>query len=774
MGMVLRKGEVNKIAKNTCIFRENEEINYVGLVVKGHIVLHNEGIKTMVASGSFLGLNDLYQGKYLFNYIAADDALVYVFEANSFEHIEEILSVKKEYAGFVIAYLSKIIQTMYESYTKLREQAEDGYDFIKKTIDQYMDMQQSVGDIPYQMDMIYQLQPYVSDKEYSEDEILFITESNSIPVDVMKAYYSYSMILATQTIEKYAGYVSDLSLELKALAKYNVSLMNCLYSKSSENIMHILAQTIGKMDIRNHYKGAMMVIMDEVNDEVLELEKIIQTSTGTMVTLDHEGLKEVYSFIFSNKNSSLSPGSNVSKKSDEEIEQLLKNSLSQILAYSRVDNDIQAAFRENVEQFLQLKDKFVVDDESRKLRKSIAFYFYQIYEAVFLRAYEEKNYPRVIDMFLDYGFMDERLLNQKQLVQLYHLQGKEEEKLCSVYTIREWLTLIYEGKKEPSKSEFDLDYKDMVRQMSKRKEITPKEEQEYYTNQEKKLNYEIINMFQYNMRLTNGKISTFVPILFEDMLTNDLESSLVTPARVNEAMKRILLVDYSAFYREELYINEKAGITKDYIMKEYLPDIILLPTMGPNGVMWQEITNKKRSSEGRFLLPILKEGKLYDMLVSVVGKFRWELCRTLQGSGWNDIKQKSLTSEYSDYIQFFRKNRDLSEEKKEKIKTQLQKARNSSREFFAIDYELWIKYESMGSMRLNKVAREILATYCPFAKKTRDVLDGRPVYDQAMVRYYRHNVKKQREYDAKIIAIQKGRHEVPEEILRTKIYYSEL
>lgn len=52
------------------------------------------------------------------------------------------------------------------------------------------------------------------------------------------------------------------------------------------------------------------------------------------------------------------------------------------------------------------------------------------------------------------------------------------------------------------------------------------------------------------------------------------------------------------------------------------------------------------------------------------------------GMAWNDIKLKSLTSEYMDYIQFYRKNHDLSDEAREKVKPQIQKGRNNSREIF--------------------------------------------------------------------------------------------
>ena len=76
---------------------------------------------------------------------------------------------------------------------------------------------------------------------------------------------------------------------------------------------------------------------------------------------------------------------------------------------------------------------------------------------------------------------------------------------------------------------------------------------------------------------------------------------------------------------------------------------------------------------------------------------------------------KSLTSEYSDFIQFYKKNRELSEDKKDKLKMQIQKCRNNTREVFVVDYENWIKHEAHGGIVLSKPVREIMATYCPFA-----------------------------------------------------------
>ena len=111
------------------------------------------------------------------------------------------------------------------------------------------------------------------------------------------------------------------------------------------------------------------------------------------------------------------------------------------------------------------------------------------------------------------------------------------------------------------------------------------------------------------------------------------------------------------------------------------------------------------------------------------------MCRKIQGMRWNDVTERSLTSEYCDYMQFYRKNHDLSAETKEKIKNALVKAKNNYREVFVKDYQCWIKYEAKGSCRLNKVAREIVFTYCPFSKDIRKVLEGNPMYQNLFEKY---------------------------------------
>ena len=65
-------------------------------------------------------------------------------------------------------------------------------------------------------------------------------------------------------------------------------------------------------------------------------------------------------------------------------------------------------------------------------------------------------------------------------------------------------------------------------------------------------------------------------------------------------------------------------------------------------------------------------------------EFRWEMCKRVQGARWNDVSDPSLTSLFCDYLQFYRKNSDLSPEQKEKIKVTLTKCKQNFKEFFII------------------------------------------------------------------------------------------
>lgn len=768
---------VNQFAKGTEIYTAGEPVFSVALVLKGRVLLHSEGAKITLNSGTFLGVNDLYAGRFQSTYTANDDVLLYVYAVNRIEELEPILSLNNDYHGYMVATYNKIIYELDQVYQGLIKHGASLFRFLVTNYKEYLDTATRRGYKVKKEERLNSLRMPQSDLELLEDRIHYYIECRNLPLEVVKAFYSYGNAITIYQVEEQVNIVNQQIEALKELSGDFITMAECLVDDSEDCLFKLIAGLALEIDNASGSSKEIMDTMDRIIEEVNKAEIFANRMLGRKLVVNRARMEEVYHLLLTgNKGKDISTETYLKYSKEDSAHALaeLKDSFHTLLTYAKISDEKADSMKGILLDFINLKDKFAVDDIARALRRKLADYHYELYREVFLKAYQDKTPPRLVDMFLKYGYADERLLSKEQLLSLYFIKDEVLMSPCKVYNIKEWLTLIYEGKKEPSKNEFDLEYQGMITGLKKQAKLTEKQAQEWLVSPERKLDYEIQNMFRYNNRTTNGQISSFVPILHKDLLSNQVDKLVVSSRTVNDAIGELTRIDYSVFDREVLYSDKSKNIVKEYIIKRVYPDIILMPTVGSNGVMWQEIAGKKRDSAGRFLLPIFTEGNLSALLVKVLGRFRWELCRSIEGAVWNDIKHKSLTSEYSDYLQFYRKNKELSEERKDKIKLQIQKGRNSSREIFVIDYEQWINYEAMGAIKLNKLVRELMATYCPFSKEIREQIKLQPLFEDAMARYNREKLKKIRETEARYRLLLKDQIDLTPELTETLLYYKDL
>ncbi len=62
-----------------------------------------------------------------------------------------------------------------------------------------------------------------------------------------------------------------------------------------------------------------------------------------------------------------------------------------------------------------------------------------------------------------FGYVDEELAGLKNAVILYRLaEAMTDHSTVGVYTFYDWLMAIFQGKKAPSRNEFDQDYSDYI------------------------------------------------------------------------------------------------------------------------------------------------------------------------------------------------------------------------------------------------------------------------------------------------------------------------
>lgn len=766
----------NQLIKGTRIFTEGEPVYSIALLLKGRVLIQNNGAKMIAGSGAFLGLNDLYTGKYQSTYTALDDLLIYAFSVNQQEQLEKILSINSDYHGFMVASNNRIIAELDQVYQGIRKSWSNIYEFLTKSYADYLESGSRLGYRVRTLDKIANLSMPMHDLEMFEDRINYYIECKSLPMDVVKAFYSYGNEITLYQVKDQVSIINQQIEILKELSEGYIVMVDCLFNDTEDCFFQLIGNLILEISKEGGDNQELFNLMDQIIEEVNKAEVFINRVLGITYNINRSRMEEIYNLLLKGTKgtNNIETFLKYPKEDANNAVEELSQSYQKILDYAEIGPEKAEDMSNTMLDFVNLKDRMSSENDARLIRKKLTAHYYEIYLKAFIKAYHSKRVPKVIDLFLKYGYADERLLTKDQLLSLYFLKERSDiDSPFGIYNIKEWLTLIYEGKKEPSKNEFDMEYPEFVNSLKKQGRLNEKEVKEWLINPIRKIEYEIQNMFAYNNRTTNGQITSFVPVLHKDMLASDFDRIYVTHEKIVNAMQDLLEIDYSIFDREVIYSNQEKNIVKEYMIKRVFPDIILMPTVGTHGIMWQEITGKKRDTSGRFLFPIFTDVNLNALMVKVCGRFRWEMCRTIEGTAWNDIKNKSLTSEYSDYLQFYRKNKDLTEERKEKLKAQIQKGRNNSREIFVMDYEQWINYEAKGALKLNRPVREILATYCPFAKPIRERIKTQPLFEEAMARYNREKLKKIREVESRHRYLEKDRIEIPQELLDTLEYYKE-
>ena len=774
----LKINSINQIIKGTEIYVQGEEISSLCLVIKGRVRIHTEGVNLVVGSGNFLGLCDLPLEIHQVTYEADTNAVVFAFAISDFSKtVRSIAKINKDYSVLMVSTLSKYIRGLWSIYDGLKKMSSELYNFLLESHDKYLEIASHTGVKVSSVKYVAEINEYTSDMVTDKEKIAYYISCCDIPSDVQKGFFGFNMTISLHHIKEQVEIINKLIAQCEECASYLKDLAKPLI-KDDHSLYIGVWQLAMTMQHMQENTGDVMSLFDDIVDKVNNTENYLYEKCAIDLEIDHEFMEDAYYNLLNGTDNSAEDDITAFALTEEthtSVEEL-NGSLSFILEYSELDDEKTIDFNKYINDFMALKDKSSTEDDARTIRRGILKIYYDLYKAVFLKDYNSsEETPLIIDLFLRYGFISEKLLSQDLLEELISLDEYDSGTgSCKVYDMKEWLTEIITGRKEPSKSEFDLDFEENLRDMRKTGRITEEQQKQMMNDRMAKLDYEISNMFKTNHRLLTGQVSSFVPFLYTEGCTGSFHRCILTKDRINAAVQRLLKIDFSAFYRERLFQEGEDKFQKEYIVEEIFPDIVVFPSFGSNGIMWQELSGRRRNSKGRFLLPYFIDSDIDGVMIKLFGRFRWELCRTMQGSSWNNIQIKSLTSEYSDFIQFYRKNRDLSDDKKEKLKMQIQKSRNNTREVFVIDYENWIKHEAQGGLCLSKPVRAIMATYCPFRAAVRESMAEQPLFREAMAAFIRERGKKKKEYDLKFKVWEKDGVDIPEEVVRTKEFYVDM
>ncbi|SDP63088.1 cyclic nucleotide-binding domain-containing protein [Selenomonas ruminantium] len=414
----------------------------------------------------------------------------------------------------------------------------------------------------------------------------------------------------------------------------------------------------------------------------------------------------------------------------------ITNALHTILAFAGIGRDIGDALEKDIRLFMKAPDKTEKSTEMRRLRTDINKNFFTIYEAAFFQSLNTESIPPEVRMFFLFGFIDEELAGEENTAALYHHAVLwEDDPQGMVLPVYEWLKKIYRSEVPPSKDEFDNDWPDHLKEEVRQGNLKQAEADAMLKDTAAMARFELHNMVANANKMTYGSIFSYVPAFYAQALSRPLDTCLSTAAKVTHALNHIRAIDYSCFYRPAYATYPELKINRFDYNKEILPYIILMPNYGSRGLMWQEIEGRVRTTPSHMVLSIYHSEDLETTLIKMCAQFRWEMCKRIQGVHYSDVTEPSLTAEYCNYLQFYKKNSTLSADMKEKVKSALKRYGNSYSKVFAAEYEQFVKNESEGLPRLNKVAREILFKYCTFGRDYRDALSINPQYKPLIDRW---------------------------------------
>ena len=715
------------LKKGTIIYKNGQPMTALHLITQGTVQAEYPGGTYQLKKGDVIGICEVCSEIHFLGYTALEDCMYLTYPISSMEALDDLLQKHPDAARFFLLSLFRQINTLLGKSSFSEMNCADLYQNLTADYEKYNSLCSRYRIPPRTLEGIQDIANYI----VSEDQDIWL---NSYYLGLQNIYAKESAKALILEPGISLGMIRKGSLDFRK----TYTLLDEQYNYCNQ-LTHHYFNSEGN-DLFDFYTSLYYRLGSSSEDAVAlcaDIERMTAYFEGNPA-LDADRVKQRVEDFRSKIASLKKPAKQEEKKNDSlsaSILSELAGSLDTILEFAGPEFEAAEAFRQHVNAYKNLEDKNAMDDVTSRLRKNLTLEFDNLYAAVFKHSVSTPYMPTPVKMFLYFGYVDEELAGADNCATLYNMTfGMEDQSAFGVYTLYQWLMAIYNGSKSPSRNEFDEDYSDYIHKQKASGKLSASQLSALEKDPMSKVSFELNNMFAQGNKITFGRISTFCPLFSDDNVLKDLKASYVTAAQITKAFETVRSIDFSAFYRESLDYDNIDVMGRENIHVEYLPDVILMPNVGIRGVMWQEIEGKKRNSPGRMLFSIFHMEDINTSVVRLAGEFRWEMCKRIQGSRWNDVSERSLTSEYFDYVQFYRKNHELSSEAKERIRTSLQRAKNSFKEMFVRDYMIWVLFEGNNSPRLNKVARRIMLTYCPFPEKLMASMAQNPLYSELLER----------------------------------------
>lgn len=672
--------------------------------------------------GDIIGLCDFNQGTHFFTYRTVTDCSVVPYGSPAVILRTKFFADHPDNRTRLALSMNRFVRKLLNKYTATYRSCKDLYDFMLSSHSTYRKLCEELHIVIKELPGIESLEPLEESFVPNIWQTAYYTGLHNIFLNKTAAPVLHENQFAPGYLYHASGDIHVMLERFETLCDYVQNISYLLLNESRLDLFDLYTGIYYRVGMQHPKSPVISAAIEAICAHAQNQPGIPAQLTDSRIQEYHSKLEKIKQL-----------GGSADSHPDLATPAMLADSVSIILEYAEYSGEAASNFRNTLDAYKQLSDKNATFQEAMKIRRSLTDAFYQIYTAAFQASLMDSNIPPILKMFFNFGYMDADLCGMDCAGFLYqnaqHYAGSPEH---GIYTTHEWLKAIYLGEKEPSINELDVDFEKHVQSLKTEGQINTEKAQAMLNDPAQKVMFELENMFPRASKITSGRPSVYCPVLSEHQFIRQPEDALLYPDQIIKAIEDIRAADYTVFARESITVLSEKENIHDFFNVEVLPDIILMPVVGMRGAMWQEIVGRSRLTPARMMLPIFQLEDLQKVMIRMVGEYRWEMCKRVQGARWNDVTEPSLTSLYYDFLQFYRKNPELSTETKEKIKTGLQKCKQNFKEYFLNDYMMYILFESKGSPHLIKNARAILFGQCPFSAPIRQVLSTNPIYQELL------------------------------------------
>ena len=712
------------LGKGKTIYSSGQPVTALHIITKGKVQATFPGGTYTLAEGDVIGICEICSEVHFVDYVTLSDITVMTYPLNNIDALEKILRSHAAMAKLILLSLFRQLNNVMGQIVLAETSCDNLHQELTSDYEHYTSLcsRYRVPPLALNLSEVNAYPGTETPDVWLGDYYLGLQNAYSSEAS---RYLCLEIGLAMGILIRGSQDFRQIYASLEEQYQYRRQIASFYFNETGEDLFEMLTSLYLRLGQNCEDAGSLYEIITRIIEKFEKDPSIDQESAAPRIRNFRDNISAM-------ENADAPQTAAVKDSSaDPTIMSELSGSLTTILGFAGLELEIGPSFRKHVIAYKALEDKNSSEEEAGRLRRQLTTEFNTLYATVFERSLQTTSIPVPVRMFLYFGYVDEELAGAANCALLYDLASNMgDHSDFGVYTFYDWLRAVYNGDKNPSRNEFDEDFFDNINKQKATGKLTEAQATAMKNDALLKVRFEIENLFVSVNKITSGRITTFCPLFAADNVMKDLKASFVTVSQISKTLEMIKSIDYSVFYRESLDLENSSVMGKEPIHLEFLPDVILMPNVGVRGVMWQEIEGKKRNSPSRMIFSIFHMEDINSTMVRLSGEFRWEMCKRVQGSRWNDVSERSLTSEYFDYVQFYRKNHELTNEAKEKIKNSLQRAKNSFKEMFVRDYIVWIFFEGTGSPRLNKVARKILLAYCPFPAKLSKTLGQNPMFTE--------------------------------------------